>query len=181
MSKILITQNKNQKGQNHILDSINFKILWWYPLFNHRNESRFSSFFDELNRNQNQNKKNKENINTNMNIIIDNIKNGKDKRTSLIIKNISRFKKKIDIIQWLNSLVKLNYIFIPKNEKTNLILGYAFINVYNYEDIIQFVYKIKKNGKYYTCRNKQIGICYYKSQGVRSLQKNFGESDFLFH
>ncbi len=108
---------------------------------------------------------------------------GKDKRSSLIIKNISYHLSKKEVINSLNSLVKINYIFVPENDKNHKILGYAFINVLNYKDIINLIIKINTSPYYHLTNNKykQISICYNKKQGVSSLIETFGKSDLDYH
>ncbi len=171
--------------------------LFLWHLISHPKNSRFTQFFKSLNKDQfipkniSHIKTSKSKNKKNMLINIEDIKNDLDKRTSLIIKNISTDMTKCEIIKFFFSLVKVNYIFVPEDETTHKILGYAFINVCDYKDIISllkklsfptintnifstnflFIYNI--NNFYLYC-NKKISLCYCNTQGLSSLIKKFG-------
>ena len=116
-------------------------LLELFPNLSHPSQSRFHEFFKklkELNKIQENNDKkrnhtsymkNKKNI---MELNLYKIQNGMDKRTSLMIKNIPKGIAEINVIKWLQQLANMNYIFVPKDEFSNKILGFAFINVCNY-------------------------------------------------
>jgi hypothetical protein len=107
------------------------------------------------------------------------IQNGIDKRTSLMIKNIPKGIDEINVIKWLLKLTKLNYIFVPKDEYSNKILGFAFINVCEYTDIIDLLKNISFLETYNNSNNnnsKKIEIIYSHKQGLNSLMKSFGVS-----
>ena len=106
------------------------------------------------------------------------ILNGTDKRTSLMIKNIPTSAQEINVIQWLSSLASLNYVYVPKDEKSNKILGFAFINVCKYTDILNLVQNIEKYQKV-SFNNKKIEVCYSHKQGFKLLTKSFGISSIL--
>jgi hypothetical protein len=103
------------------------------------------------------------------------IQNGIDKRTSLMIKNIPKGIDEINVVKWLLQLTKLNYIFVPKDEYSNKILGFAFINVCDYTDIIDLLRKISFFENYNN-NNKKIEVIYSHKQGLKSLTKSFGIS-----
>lgn len=204
-----LNKNNNQINQYSQNEHLSFKILWWYPLFSHPNKSRFIDFFSHLNQiqiqdqNQNDIQKNKykkrPRQKKNMEISIDLIEKGIDKRTSLLIKNINTRMNKQEVIEWLLSLTKMDYIYVPEDDHTHKILGFAFVNVFFYKDIIDFIYKINSTSpiflpkfkNFYYCNNlpnndnnhflnsaKKIGVCYLKKQGVPTLTKTFGESTY---
>ena len=151
-----------------------------FPFLSRPNKSRFFDLFQEdknensynlnLNQTESRNKKNKGNyLELNLNKIID----GTDKRTSLMIKNIPTSNNELNVIHWLYSLTKLNYVFVPKDEKSNKILGFAFINVCNSFNILDLLKKIQiyQNTNF---NNKKIEVCYSHKQGLKSLSKCFG-------
>ena len=180
---------------NKILSKDPSKILLeLFPKFSHPSQSRFHEFFKklkELNKIQEKNekkknnsshKKNKKNI---MELNLYKIQNGMDKRTSLMIKNIPKGIDEINVIKWLLQLANLNYIFVPKDEFSNKILGYAFINVCNYMDILQLLKRLailennnnKINKENFVNNNrKKIEVIYSHKQGLKSLTKSFGVS-----
>ena len=164
-------------------------LLELFPKLSHPSQSRFHELFKRLNelnktesnekaKNKNINKKNKKNI---MELNLYKIQNGIDKRTSLMIKNIPKGIEEIDVVKWLLQLANLNYVFVPKDEFSNKILGFAFINVCEYTDILQLLQKLAfienyNNNKINNTNNKKIEVIYSHKQGLKSLSKSFGVS-----
>lgn len=166
-----------------------------FPFLITSSTSRFIDLFNEKNSNDqkektcinnnnlmNPNTNNKNIDKINYRIDIERIQKGLDKRTSLMIKNLPLVFTKKNTEKFLLDLVKLNYIFIPTLGDTDKILGFSFINLCNFTDIIKLVDKIDIFNKlhfqnnYYI--NKKIEICYYKFQGLESLIKTFGDHCF---
>ena len=139
----------------------------------HPSKSRFDDFFKKEKKKEKINKQTKCNENK-MELNLFKILNGKDKRTSLMIKNIPKEIDEINVIKWLLQLAKLNYIYVPKDKLSNKILGFAFINVCDYIDIIQLQRKLSflQNDN----KLKKIEVIYSYKQGVKSLSKCFGIS-----
>ena len=180
---------------NKILDKDPSKILLeLFPKLSHPSQSRFHEFFKklkELNKIQEKNgkKKNnssyKKNKKKQMELNLYKIQNGMDKRTSLMIKNIPKEIDEINVIKWLLQLTNLNYIFVPKDEFSNKILGFAFINVCNYMDILQLLKRLTilennnntiNNENFINNNWKKIEVIYSHKQGLKSLTKSFGVS-----
>ena len=161
-------------------------LLELFPKLSHPSKSRFHEFFKKLNelnkdktretKKNNIPKKNKKNI---MELNLYKIQNGIDKRTSLMIKNIPKGIDEINVVKWLLQLTNLNYVFVPKDEFSNKILGFAFINVCEYTDILKLLQKLtfienyNNNAK---TNNKKIEVIYSHKQGLKSLSKSFGVS-----
>ena len=164
-------------------------LLDIFPRLSHPSQSRFHEFFKnlkeinnqkekEINKSKTTYKKNKNNI---MELNLYKIQNGIDKRTSLMIKNIPKGIEELDVIKWLLQLAKLNYVFVPKDEFSNKILGFAFINVCESTDILELLKKlaiIENYNNNYICNknNKKIEVIYSHKQGLKSLSKSFGMS-----
>ena len=165
-------------------------LLELFPNLSHPSQSRFHEFFKklkELNKIQENNDKkknhtsymkNKKNI---MELNLYKIQNGIDKRTSLMIKNIPKGIDEINVIKWLQQLANMNYIFVPKDEFSNKILGFAFINVCNYMDILELLKRLAIAETYNNINNnnfinnrKKIEVIYSHKQGLKSLTKSFG-------
>ena len=171
-------------------------LLELFPNLSHPSQSRFHEFFKklkEISKIQEKNekkknhisyKKNKKNI---MELNLYKIQNGMDKRTSLMIKNIPKGIDEINVINWLQQLANLNYIFVPKDEFSNKILGFAFINVCNYMDILELLKRLTIAENYNNINNdnsinnnrKKIEVIYSHKQGLKSLTKSFGNSHIL--
>ena len=173
----IISFEDNMK--KYLLKEPKLLIQELFPFLSRPNKSRFFDLFEKdknenlnnlkLNQTESRNKKNKGNyLELNLNKIID----GTDKRTSLMIKNIPTSNNELNVIHWLYSLTKLNYVFVPKDEESNKILGFAFINVCNSFYILDLLQKIQiyQNTKF----NKKIEVCYSHKQGLKSLYNSFG-------
>ena len=167
-------------------------LLELFPNLYHPSQSRFHEFFKklkELNKIQENNDK-KKNHNSykkikknKMELNLYKIQNGMDKRTSLMIKNIPKGIDEMNVIKWLQQLANLNYIFVPKDEFTNKILGFAFINVCNYMDILELLKRLAIEESYnkiindnFNNNRKKIEVIYSHKQGLKSLTKSFGNS-----
>ena len=165
-------------------------LLELFPKLSHPSKSRFHEFFKKLQLNEaqtNENtekakesyihkKYNKKNI---MELNLYKIQKGIDKRTSLMIKNIPKGFDEINVVKWLLQLANLNYVFVPKDEFSNKILGFAFINVCEYTDILKLLQKltfIENCNNNINDNNKKIEVIYSYKQGLKSLSKSFGVS-----
>ena len=160
-------------------------LLELFPRMSHPSQSRFHEFFKKLkelnnlqeekdNLKKNNNRKHRKNK---MELNVHKIQNGIDKRTSLMIKNIPKNIEKNDVVKWLLQLTKLNYVFVPKDELSNKILGFAFINVCNYIDILELLKNLSIFESYnHYNNNKKIEVIYSHKQGLKSLTKSFGVS-----
>lgn len=142
-------------------------IAFLYPHLSRPNTSRFTPYFFDSSNDSSQKllyKKGK------LFISIENISKGKDQRTSLMIKNLPTNMTKENISSLLNEICKIDYLYIPTNNK-NRILGFAFVNVENYKDILKLYDALNSKN----VNNKKVEICYSKKQGVNSLVKSFGK------
>jgi RNA recognition motif-containing protein len=149
-------------------------LLELFPRLSHPVQSRFHEFFKKLKNNKEFHKKNNNNKNV-LELNLYKIQNGIDKRTSLMIKNIPKGIDEINVVKWLIQLVKLNYVFVPKDEFSNKILGFAFINVCDYTDILKLLQKLSIL-ETFNNNNKKIEVIYSHKQGLKSLTKSFGVS-----
>jgi hypothetical protein len=149
-------------------------LLELFPRLSHPAQSRFHEFFKKLKNNKEFHKKNNNKKNV-MELNLYKIQNGIDKRTSLMIKNIPKGIDEINVVKWLIQLVKLNYVFVPKDEFSNKILGFAFINVCDYTDILKLLQKLSIL-ETFNHNNKKIEVIYSHKQGLKSLTKSFGVS-----
>lgn len=101
---------------------------------------------------------------------------GKDKRTTIMIKNLPNIFTKQTIIDWISSICKVNYIYIPMRNNSDKILGFAFINVNHYHDILNIYNELQHKTYLINKFNlKKIEICYSNIQGMNSLIKAYGK------
>ena len=145
--------------------------------FNYPQESRFINLFHnpKNNRAKNTNKTKEKSLNIEpLNII-----NGKDKRTSIIIKNLPNDINKEDLKSIIEPLGNINFIYIPlliKNKnKTNY--PCAYINVINYKTILKIIQKFEQIKTLNHIQNNKdfskVEIFYSGTQGKYVLINRF--------
>ena len=140
-------------------------IAFLYPNLSRPETSRFTPLFQE---NKEQTKPSKPKKGK-LFISIDSINEGIDKRTSIMIKNLPNTTSIEQLQIQLKSICKINYLYIPTNSR-NKILGFAFMNVEYYKDIVK-LYETLHEKEF---NNKKVELCYSKVQGVKNLSKAFG-------
>ena len=159
-------------------------IALLYPKLSHPKKSRFSHFFnstnslqvnysfptDSLSSVQITKPKNR------LTISAENIDSGIDTRTSIMIKNLPTSLSKDKVTYWIQSICDVDYVYIPVDQSGNKILGFAFVNVINFKDILRFYDEV--HSKQGFTNSKKVEICYSKMQGVGSLMKAFGKEFF---
>ena len=93
-----------------------------------------------------------------------------------MIKNLPTSLSKDKATSWIQSICDVDYVYIPVDQSGNKILGFAFVNVINFKDILLFCdYVHSKKG---FANGKKVEICYSKMQGVGSLMKALGKKFF---
>ena len=106
-------------------------------------------------------------------INIEKIIKGKDKRTTLIIRNIPNQYTISHLLKELNKnlIHKFNILFLPKDKLICSNLGYGFINFINHMHLIQFydTYHDKKWNLFNS--NKKCQLAYSKYQDKKGLIK----------
>ena len=152
--------------------------------FSYPKESRFIKIFNKQKNYQKKiSNKTKE---KSLNIEPVNIINGKDKRTTIIIKNLPDDITKEDLKSIIEPLGNINFIYIPlliKNKnKTNF--PCAYINVINYKIILKIVEKFEQIKAFNIMISKKdltkVEIFYSGTQGKYALINRFSlEKKFL--
>ena len=146
----------------------------YFPNFARPSSSRFESLFISLSKIE-ENKKN----DTFYSYLIfpEKIIQGKDKRTSLLIKNIPKIIKKREIRNMVEKYGNINYLILTQdNMDENLII--AYLNVINYRSIVPIYMGLRKTIFYYMNKAFQIEIMYSKIQGKEELKKIFNVKYF---
>ena len=104
-------------------------------------------------------------------IIIDDIIIGKEKRTTLMLRNIPNKYSLSNVVEEINSSFwgKYDYINLPIDYERKLNLGYAFINFVDPMHIILFyeTYHMKKWSKYRS--DKKMDMTYADKQGKKDI------------
>ena len=117
---------------------------------------------------------NKENVDSPKNIIhIENIIKGKDKRTTLIIRNIPNRYTITLLLNEINTNYyrKYDVVYLPQDYINNSNLGFGFINFLDHMYLIMFYEEFV--GKKWNCfnSNKRCQLAYSKCQGKNELTK----------
>ena len=125
--------------------------------------------------------------NVNLNTVVEatyksaNIENGKDKRTSIIIKNLPNDIFKEELKNIIQPLGNINFIYIPlliknKNKQKN-ILPCAYVNVINYKSILKIIETFEQMKKVCLSQNEKdfskVEIFYSGTQGKSALINRF--------
>ena len=117
----------------------------------------------------------------NLNIETANVENGKDKRTTIILKNLPNDISKDEIKSIIEPLGNINFIYIPlliknKNKLKNN-LPCAYINVINYKTILKIIQRFDQLKVYnpnHNCKDfSKIEIFYSGTQGKYALINRF--------
>ena len=107
-------------------------------------------------------------------ISLDNILKGKDKRTTIMIKNLPKHIKKKEIRNLIYQYANINSLFILKNQIFNNVrVNHAFINIINYKRIIDIYNGLKNINDLYGGKDYEIEICYSQIQGKEELKNYF--------
>ena len=154
--------------------------------FSFPKESRFIKLFSQESSESEENSSKKLKYNKSLNIKSVNIESGRDKRTTIIIKNLPNDISKEELKNIIEPLGNINFIYIPiliKN-KDNISSPCAYINVVNYKTILKIVEKfdeIKNINSNEENRNfLNVEIFYSRTQGKHVLINRFSlEKKFL--
>jgi RNA recognition motif-containing protein len=140
-------------------------------------ESRFVKYFysNKIEQKKNPTKRSQKSLNIEPEDII----NGKDKRTTIILKNLPNDISKEELKSIIEPLGNINFIYIPlliKNKNKHN-LPCAYLNVINYKTILKIVEKfneIKNLNQLYNAKDLlNVEIFYSGTQGKHALINRF--------
>lgn len=159
--------------ENYLVNSLNLSSNKIRLLLNHPTESRFKNLFEYKPQ-----KKKKRKV---MNVNPRNIMLGLDKRSSIIIKNISDDLNEMQFKKIVFTFSKeIDFFYIPKNIKTRRNLRVAFVNVLNYKQIVPIYMGLLYKMKFiYSSPKIKMEICYSKVQGKEQLIKRFFSNELI--
>lgn len=141
----------------------------YFPQFSSPPSSRFESLFLYLNK---INSTTKKKFVVSYTILPDQVMQGEDKRTSLIIKNIPKNVKKKEIRNMIEKYGNINFLAVSKDKNiANFIV--AYLNVINYKSIVPIYMGLRKHTFNYQGKKINIEIYYSKVQGKDELKKLF--------
>jgi len=109
------------------------------------------------------------------------IRTGKDRRTTVMIKNVPNKYSKSSLLQLIDHRLagKYDFFYLPIDFRNKCNLGYAFVNMKDPLSIVQLVEEF--SGKRW-CRFKSDKVCevvYARLQGKHSLMEHFRSSRLM--
>lgn len=149
--------------------------------FSNPQESRFVKLFSKDSSQSEESLTSKKSAYKSLNIKSTNIVNGKDKRTTIIIKNLPNDISKEELKSIIEPLGNINFIYIPlliknKNKQKNN-LPCAYVNVINYKSILNIIKQfdlMKNNSSNQNSKDfSKIEIFYSGTQGKSALINRF--------
>ena len=113
-------------------------------------------------------------------IIIEDIINEKDQRTTIMLKNIPREISQLFLMSFLNNKYKgkFNFLYLPIDFIKRINVSYAFLNLKNSKDIIE-IYLDLHDKPWSFCKNKNAYISYARIQGFKSISEHFSKSNLI--
>ena len=113
-------------------------------------------------------------------IIIEDIINEKDQRTTIMLKNIPRDISQLFLMSFLNNKYKgkFNFLYLPIDFVKKINVSYAFLNLKNSKDIIE-IYLDLHDKPWSFCKNKIAYISYARIQGFKSISEHFSKSNLI--
>lgn len=150
-------------------------LILHFPQFSRPNCSRFSFFFNKLN------KKYKEQSNTDTSLIIypEKIIQNLDRRTTIVIKNFPRTWNKKSIRKLIESYGNLNYLYIIPNSEDKYTSS-VYVNVINYKSIVNIYMSLRKLKFNIQQNDVIIEIVYSPIQGKNKLIQQINENGNIF-
>ena len=161
--------NKNTNINNH-----NLGINYFFEINKNINNLNYQNIFTPSSSFSVGKNKNGVNVDSPKYFIhVENILQGKDKRTTVIIRNIPMSYSISKLLRDLNKKFyhKYDVVYLPKDNMSNTNLGYGFINFIDYMHLIYF-YDLFE-GKKWNCINhhKRCKLAYSKYQGKDKLME----------
>ena len=162
-----------------IRNTLVLKLL--FSGFSYPQESRFAKIFLSQKINPSQTINSSRPKKKSLNIESTNVETGKDKRTTIIIKNLPNDISKDEVKSIIEPLGNINFIYIPlliknKNKLKNN-LPCAYVNVINYKTILKILKKfeqLKIINPIQNCKDfSKIEIFYSGTQGKHALINRF--------
>ncbi|KAL7473834.1 hypothetical protein ACHAXS_014408 [Conticribra weissflogii] len=121
--------------------------------------------------------------NNNLSLHIENVKSGKDRRSSLMVRNIpNKYTQQMLLSEFAHAghgSDKMDFFYLPIDFKNKCNRGYAFVNFVDYKDIVPFFDEY--NGKSWKRFNsdKICDITYARIQGKAAMLKRFENSALM--
>ena len=120
---------------------------------------------------------------TNLSLSIDNVRTGKDCRSSLMVRNIpNKYTQQMLLSEFAaagHGPNKMDFFYLPIDFKNKCNRGYAFVNFANYKDIIPFAEDYNHRGWKRFNSDKICKLTYARIQGKAAMWKRFENSALM--
>ena len=121
--------------------------------------------------------------NNNLTLSIDNVRTGKDRRSSLMVRNIpNKYTQQMLLSEFAaagHGSTKMDFFYLPIDFKNKCNRGYAFVNFVDYKDIIPFFDEYNSRGWKRFNSDKICDITYARIQGKAAMLKRFENSALM--
>ena len=121
--------------------------------------------------------------NINLLLSIDHVRSGRDRRSSLMVRNIpNKYTQQMLLAEFAatgHGSDKMDFFYLPIDFKNKCNRGYAFVNFVDYKDIIPFFDQYNKCGWKRFNSDKICDITYARIQGKATMLKRFENSSLM--
>jgi len=118
-----------------------------------------------------------------LSLSIENVRLGKERRTSLMVRNIpNKYTQQMLLSEFAaagHGTDKMDFFYLPIDFKNKCNRGYAFVNFVDYRDIIPFFDEYNKRGWKRFNSDKICDITYARIQGKAAMLKRFQNSQLM--
>jgi hypothetical protein len=127
--------------------------------------------------------KNAEQDDHNLTLSIDDVRCGRDHRSSLMVRNIpNKYTQQMLLAEFADAghgPTKMDFFYLPIDFKNRCNRGYAFVNFVDYRDIIAFFDEYNGRGWKRFNSDKICDITYARIQGKAAMLKRFENSALM--
>jgi RNA recognition motif-containing protein len=121
--------------------------------------------------------------NSNLSLNIDNVRTGKDRRSSLMVRNIpNKYTQQMLLAEFAaagHGPTKIDFFYLPIDFKNKCNRGYAFINFVDFKDILPFFDEYNGTSWKRFNSDKICDITYARIQGKAAMLKRFENSALM--
>lgn len=121
--------------------------------------------------------------NNNLSLNIENVRTGRDRRTSLMVRNIpNKYTQRMLLDEFAamgHGPTKMDFFYLPIDFKNKCNRGYAFVNFVDYHDICNFYDEYNGTSWKRFNSDKICDITYARIQGKAAMLKRFENSALM--
>lgn len=126
---------------------------------------------------------NGEEENNNLSLSIDDVRSGRDRRTSLMVRNIpNKYTQRMLLAEFADAghgPTRMDFFYLPIDFKNKCNRGYAFVNFVDPADIVPFVEEYGGRGWRRFNSDKVCDVTYARIQGKAAMLRRFENSALM--